>query len=75
MDLEIFKMNSEHVKMKNAIVDTWSDCYGNRFELIEGYMNSEGVIIRIVLRNNALKYLKVLHEIKDDVAQMILKFK
>jgi hypothetical protein len=75
--MDLIKMNKEHIKIKAAVVRDINvrDDYGNPFDLIDGYMDSQGEIIRVIFRNMRLNYIKIWNLVDEEIVEKVYKFK
>src|SRR5258708_1123937 len=71
----IAKMNKEQMKLKIEFVrqNKMLDINGNPFELIDGYIDDKGDIIRLVFRNTALKYIESWDLIENEVKERVFR--
>lgn len=66
---DIIQGKAEYVKEKHMV-----DKYGNVFELIGGFTDNNGDMVRVIFRNNGLKYINVWNLKDDIISEEVYKF-
>jgi len=77
IEIDLIKMNNRQIKEKAEFIrdKIMLDAYGNPFDFIDGYMNSNGEIIRVVFRNPLLGYIEAWNLVDDEIQERVYKFK
>jgi hypothetical protein len=76
IEQDIYQLQDNELKVKTKYVNEkkYLDDNGCAFELIDGYSDSNGDLIRVVFRNNGSKYLCVWNDIGDTIEERVYKF-